>query len=469
MQSSLVDMYCKCGATDYARKVFDEITEKNKVVWTAMVSGYSSNGRLEEALDLFSEMPMKNLFAWTALISGFFLSGEWFSGVKVFNEMRKEGIKIDDCFILSNVISGGSHLASLELGKQLHGLVFKLGFLRSMIIGNALVDIYSKCSGISYARKVFDEIGTKDVVSWTTMLVGEAQHGRADEAILLFNKMTNMGIKPNEVTFTGLIYACSHAGLVQKGRELFDSMIRDYHIKPKLQHYTCLLDLLSRSGHLSEAEDIISSMPCSPDEVTWAVLLSACNKHKDIDMGIRLSHHLLHIKPKDPSTYVLMSNAFAVAGKWDYVAKVRILMDELGTLKKEPGYTWVEVGKESFIFYAGDAPKNMKEIKDLLGELEREMRERGYIPDTSFVMHDLEEVEKVHQLSMHSERLAVAQGLLRSIPGSVIRLVKNLRICGDCHTFFKFVSDIKNRKIVVRDASRFHHFEQGSCSCGDFW
>jgi pentatricopeptide repeat protein len=463
-------MYCKCGAIDYARKVFSEITDKNKVVWTAMVSGYASNGRLEEALELFSQMPMKILFAWTALISGFFQSGEWLSGVKVFNEMRKEGIRIDDSFVISSVIAGVSHLASLVLGKQLQGLVFKLGFLNSTIIGNSLVDMYSKCSDISSARKLFDQIPIKDVVSWTTMLVGEAQHGCAEEALSIFDKMSHMGNLPNEVTFIGLIYACSHAGLVQKGRDLFDSMIRDYHIKPRLQHYTCLVDLLSRSGHLSEAEDILSSMPCSPDEATWAVLLSACNKHKDVNMGIRLSHNLLELKPKDPSTYVLMSNAFAVAGKWDYVAKVRILMDELGTLKKMPGYTWVEVGKKSCIFYCGEAPHNIKqEIEDLLAELENEVRQRGYVPDMSSVMHDLEEVEKVHQLFKHSERLAVSYGLLRSVPGSTIRLIKNLRICGDCHVFLKYVSDFKKRKIVVRDASRFHHFEQGNCSCGDFW
>ncbi|KAJ3678304.1 hypothetical protein LUZ60_002107 [Juncus effusus] len=472
IQSSLVDMYCKCGLVDDARNVFDKMSVKNKVVWTAMVSGYASNQRAEEALELFTQMPVKNLFAWTALISGLFHSCEWVSGIRAFKEMQKEGVKLDDSFILSSVIGGASRLAGLELGKQIHSLVSKVGFQQNMIVGNSLVDMYSKCSDISSARKMFDEIPTRDVISWTTMIVNEAQHGRANQAFKLFDEMSLNRIKPNEVTFVGLIYACSHAGLVQKGRELFDSMIRDYGIKPKLQHYTCLLDLLTRSGHLSEALDIITTMPCLPDEPTWCVLLSACNKYKDLEIGIRVSHQLLELNPKDPSTYVLMSNIYALAGKWDYVTKVRNLMDELGIRKKEGGYSCIEVGKENHVFYAGEAPAGMREkveIVNFLRKLEGEMRERGYVPDTSFVMHDLEEGEKENQLFLHSERLAVAYGLVRSVRGSVIRVLKNLRVCGDCHVFLKMVSEITRREIVVRDASRFHHFKDGKCSCGDFW
>ncbi|GJN14436.1 hypothetical protein PR202_gb01263 [Eleusine coracana subsp. coracana] len=318
VKSSLIDMYCKCGMPEDARKVFDSIGMKNSVVWTAMVSGYASNGRTDEALELFQSMPGRSLFTWTALISGF---------VK---------------------------------GRQLHGFAMRLGFPSSMIIGNALVDMYSKCSDIHSAREVFEGIAVRDVISWTTIVVGEAQHGRAEEVFSLYDRMVRAGVKPNEVTFVGLIYACSHAGLVQKGRQLFNSMKQEYGINPRLQHYTCYLDLLSRSGYLSEAEELITTMPYEPDEATWGALLSACKKHNDSQMCLRVAGNLLELRPKDPSTYILLSNVYAVNGKWDSVSKVRKLMAEM-EIRKEPGYSWTEAGKEFRLFHAGEVPLDLRE------------------------------------------------------------------------------------------------------------
>lgn len=469
VKSSLIDMYCKCGVPDDARKVFDSIVAKNSVMWTALISGYVLNGRSDEALELFRSMPGRTLFAWTALISGFVRSGESVSAVKLFVDMRRDGVSIDDAFVLSSAIGGAADLAAHVLGRQLHSLTMRLGFSSSMIVGNAVVDMYSKCSDIHSAREVFEEITGRDIISWTTMLVGEAQHGRAEEAFSLYDRMVLAGVKPNEVTFVGLIYACSHAGLVQKGRQLFDSMKGEYGINPRLQHYTCYLDLLSRSGHLAEAEELITTMPYVPDEATWASLLSACKKYNNAEMSIRVADNLLELRPKYPSTYVLLSNVYAVNGKWDSVDTVRKLMADM-EIRKEPGYSWIEVGREFRLFHAGEVPIDLREeILGFLEELVSEMRQRGYVPDTSSVMHDLEEHEKEHHLCLHSERLAVAFGILRSPLGSVIRVVKNLRVCNDCHTVMKFISEIFQRKIIVRDASRFHHFEGGKCSCSEFW
>jgi pentatricopeptide repeat protein len=469
VKSSLIDMYCKCGVPQDARKVFDSIGVKNSVVWTALISGYASNGCTGEALDLFQSMPAHGLFTWTALISGFVKAGNYTGAMGLFVEMRRDDIRIHDAFVLATVIGGAADLAALVLGRQLHGFVMRLGFLSSMIVGNALVDMYSKCSDIHSAREVFEGITVRDVISWTTILVGEAQHGRAEEVFALYNRMLLAGMKPNEVTFVGLIYACSHAGLVQKGRQLFDSMKREYGMKPGVQHYTCYLDLLSRSGYLSEAEKLITTMPYEPDEATWGALLSACKKHNDTQMCLRVADNLLELRPKDPSTYILLSNVYAVNCKWDSVAKVRKIMAEM-EIRKVPGYSWVEAGRESRIFHAGEVPLDVgEEITCFLEELVSEMRKRGYVPDTSSVMHDLEEHEKEQHLFVHSERLAVAFGILKSPPGSVIRVVKNLRVCGDCHTVMKFISAIAQRKIIVRDASRFHHFEDGNCSCSEFW
>lgn len=469
VKSSLVDMYAKCGLPDIGRVLFDSISSKNSISWTAMISGYAQSGRKLDAIQLFQKMPVKNLLSWTALISGLVQSGNWVDSFYLFMEMRSKGIDIVDPFILSSIIGASANLAVLGLGKQIHCLVILLGYESSLFVSNALVDMYAKCSDVLAAKKIFGRMVQRDIVSWTSIIVGTAQHGLAEEALSLYNRMLSTGLKPNEVTFVGLIYACSHVGLVSKGRYFFNSMIKDYGINPSLQHYTCLLDLLSRSGHLEEAENLIKAMPFKPDEATWAALLSACNHHRNTLIGIRVADHLLSLKPEDPSTYILLSNIYASAAMWESVSKVRRLMAAM-EVKKEPGYSCIVLGKESQVFLAGETSHPAKEeIFGLLKELDAEMKRRGYIPDTSSVLHDLEQQEKERQLFWHSERLAVAYGLLKGIPGMVLHIVKNLRVCGDCHTVLKFISIIVKREIVVRDANRYHHFKDGKCSCNNFW
>ncbi|KAL5781359.1 hypothetical protein ACOSP7_006388 [Xanthoceras sorbifolium] len=469
VKSSLVYMYAKCGLPDNARAVFNSIKLKNTVSWTAMLSGYARSGRKNEAMEMFKSAPVRNLFVWTALISGLVQSGNGIDAFYMFISMRREGVDIVDPMVLSSIVGACANLAVLELGKQIHGFLIVLGYESCLFISNALVDMYAKCSDIIAAKDIFGRMKTKDVVSWTSIIVGAAQHGQAEEALMLYDDMVTAGVKPNEVTFIGLIYACSHVGLVCKGRKLFKTMTADYGIRPSLQHYTCLLDLLGRSGHLDEAENLIKEMPYKPDEPTWAALLSACKHHGNTQMAIRFADHLVSLKIEDPSTYILLSNAYAKAAMWEQVSEVRKLMVEM-EVKKEPGYSCIDIGKESQLFYAGETSHPLKnEMLGLLKELDEEMRRRGYVPNTSYVLHDMEQQEKEKQLFWHSERLAVAYGLLKSVPGTVIRIVKNLRVCGDCHTVLKLVSSIVKREIIVRDANRYHHFKDGKCSCNDFW
>ncbi|XP_059301366.1 pentatricopeptide repeat-containing protein At4g14050, mitochondrial [Lycium ferocissimum] len=469
VKSSLVDMYAKCGLPDNAKLIFDEILVKNLICSSAMISGYARCGRKNEAIELLRKLPVKNLQCWTALISGFVQNGNFLDAIDVFLEVRKEGVDMWDPFILSSIVGACANLAALQLGKQIHRVVLGLGYESSLFVSNALVDMYAKCSDIDEAKKIFDSMLRRDVVSWTSIIVGMAQHGRAIEALSFYDDMILAGIKPNEVTFVGLIYACSHVGLVTKGKSLFKSMIEDFKLNPSLQHYTCLLDLFSRSGHLEDAENLLNTMPFQPDEAVWAALLSACKKHGNTKMGVRVANRLLILGPKDPSSCILLSNTYAGAGLWENVSKLRKLMENL-EVGKEPGYSCIDSGKELTTFYAGEAFYPMKdEIFGLLNEFDCEMRKRGYVPDTTFVLHDMEQQEKERQLFWHSERLAVAYGILMTVPGSVIRVVKNLRTCGDCHTVLKFISSITGREIVVRDANRFHHFDDGRCSCNDFW
>ncbi|KAJ8771271.1 hypothetical protein K2173_026448 [Erythroxylum novogranatense] len=468
-KSALVDMYAKCGLPNSARAIFDSMVVKNVASWTAMLYGYARSGLKVEALELFSSVPAKGLYSWTALISGLVQSGNGIDGCYLFLQMRREGVHIVDPFVLSSVVGACANLAILEFGKQVHSLVVTLGYTSCLFISNALVDMYAKCSDVLAAEIVFSGMLVRDVVSWTSIIVGAAQHGRAKEALHLYDQMVAAGVKPNAVTFVGLIYACSHAGLVSKGREIFNCMIKEYGISPSLQHYTCLLDLLSRSGHLEEAENIINTMPGKPDEPMWAALLSACKHHGKNQMALRVADHLLELNPRDPSTYILLSNVYANAKRWEHVSLVRKMMADK-EVKKEPGYSFIDLLKESQVFHAGETFHPMKdEIFSLLKELDGEMRRRGYVPDTNFILHDMEEQEKERLLFSHSERLALAYGLLKSVPGTVIRIVKNLRVCGDCHTVFKLVSSIVQREIIVRDATRFHHFKEGICSCNDFW
>jgi len=319
VNSSLIDMYVKCGLPDHARAVFNSISLKNSVPWTAMISGYARSERK--------------------------LSGSGVDAFHLFIEMRREGVDIVDPLVLSSTIGASANLAALELGRQIHGLVISLGYESCIFISNALVDMYAKCSDILAANEIFGSMQRRDVVSWTSIIVGVAQHGQAEEALALYDEMISAGVKPNEVTFVGLICACSHVGLVSKGRQLFKSMIEDYGISPSLQHYTCFLDLLSRSGHLDEAENLINAMPFKPDEPTWAALLGACTHHNNIEMGIRVADHLLSLKPEDPSTYILLSNIYAGAALWEKVSKVRKLMAVM-EIKKQPGHSCIGFGKE---------------------------------------------------------------------------------------------------------------------------
>ncbi|KAL9167418.1 hypothetical protein ABFS82_05G096500 [Erythranthe guttata] len=431
VKSSLVDFYAKCGLLDQASKVFHSIVSKNVVSWTSLVYEYARIGRKNKALKHLHDMPLKNVHSWTTPISCFVQGGHYTNSFKLFNELRSEGVDIEEPFVHSSLIVGSSSLAMLELGKQVHKLVIVLGYESSSYISNALTDMYDKCSDVLSADNIFGSLRRRDVVSWTSIIVSLAQHGRAIDALSLYDDMTKDGSRPNEVTFTGLIYACSHVGLVDKGRQIFESMITDYELSPSLQHYTCLVDLYSRAGHIEEAENVLNTMSFKPDEAAWAALLSACSTQVGKnETGVRNANHLLQLGLEDPSTCVLMSKIY----------------------KRE---TMQHPMKD--------------EILNVFNVLDSDMRKRGYKPDTSLVLHDMGEEEKERQLFWHSERLAVAYGLLISAHGAPIRIIKNMRVCGDCQTVLKLVCIIVGREIVVRDANRFHRFKDGVCSCGDFW
>eukprot|EP01018_Ginkgo_biloba_P008782 Gb_27833 [translate_table: standard] len=435
--SSLVDMYVKCGNLERAHHVFDELPERNVVSWTALIAGYAHDGQFLEAL-------------------------------KLFQQMQLTGISPDlDTF--TSVLPACGNLAAFQQGKGIHQGIIKSGFQFDVFVESALVDMYAKCGSIEDARKVFDNMHKQDVVSWTSMIVAYAMHGHCKEALKLFQHMQQSRLKPNHVTFVGILSACCHAGLVDDGWQYFYCMSRDYHITPAVEHYCCMVDLLGRAGRLDEAYDLIKKMPMKPDAAVWGSMLGACRIHTNLELAENVAEHLLESDPKNAAHYVLLSNIYAAAGRWDDIEKVRKLMKGR-RVKKMPGYSWIEVNSKVHAFLVGDGSHpQTKEIYAKLERLSGQMKEAGYVPDRNFVLHDVEEEQKEHVLCHHSEKLAIAFGLINTSPETPIRIVKNLRVCGDCHSATKFIAKIVARDIVVRDAKRFHHFKDGWCSCGDYW
>lgn len=339
----------------------------------------------------------------------------------------------------------------------------------SVFVGTSIVDIYCKCERVEMARKAFDCMKVKNVKSWTAMVAGYGMHGRAKEAMEIFYKMIRSGVKPNYITFVSVLAACSHAGMLKEGWHWFNRMKCEFNVEPGIEHYSCMVDLLGRAGCLNEAYGLIQEMNVKPDFIIWGSLLGACRIHKNVELGEISARKLFELDPSNCGYYVLLSNIYADAGRWADVERMRILMKSRGLLKT-PGFSIVELKGRIHVFLVGDKehPQHEK-IYEYLDKLNVKLQELGYMPNVTSVLHDVDEEEKGMVLRVHSEKLAVAFGIMNSVPGSIIQIIKNLRICGDCHSAIKLISKAVNREIVVRDSKRFHHFKDGLCSCGDYW
>ncbi|KAJ7529910.1 hypothetical protein O6H91_15G070900 [Diphasiastrum complanatum] len=435
--SALVDMYAKCGCIEDACEVFNKMKERDVVSWNAMIAGYTQQGLGKEALALYKQM-------------------------------KQEDVQPNNVTYVV-LLNACACIAALEQGKQLHSSIIQSGFELDVIVGTALVDMYAKCGSIEHAYQVFDSMNERNVVSWTAMIAGYAQQGHGKEALTLLKQMQREGMKPNEVTYVSVLSACSHSGLVDEGRHLFGIMCKDHDVTPTLDHYSCMVDLMGRAGCLVEAEDFIKIMPIQPNAVVWMTLLGAARNHGHVEIGRRAFNCVVKLEPENAAAYVLLSNIYAAAGQKDEVAKIRKKMNDAG-VKKVRGCSWIEVSNQVHAFIEGDAihPQS-KEIHAELDRLANLMKEAGCTADLSWVLHDVEDEEKENALCEHSEKLAIAFGLISTPPGTPIRIKKNLQLCGDCHNATKIISKIAKREIIARDANRFHHFKDGFCSCGDYW
>ncbi|XP_020105353.1 putative pentatricopeptide repeat-containing protein At5g09950 [Ananas comosus] len=440
VENALITCYAKSGDMDSCEELFVKMSDRrDNVSWNSMVAGYIHNGLLQKAMDFV-----------------------WF--------MMNSGQKMD-CFTFATVLSACASVAALERGMEIHAFGIKSSLESDVVVDSALVDMYSKCGRIDYASRVFSFMNIRNEFSWNSMISGYARHGLGEKALEIFREMQNSDLKPDHVTFVGVLSACSHAGLVETGLDYFELM-KHNKLVPKIEHYSCVVDLLGRAGKLDKMEDFIKRMPIKPNNFIWRTVLVTCRRSKggmNTKLGKQASDMLLQLEPLNAVNYVLISNLHASTGKWDDVAKARRAMKG-AAIRKEAGCSWVTLSDGIHVFVAGDrSHPDTEEIYAKLQFLNQKMRDAGYVPQVEFALYDLEVENKEELLSYHSEKLAVAFVLTRSSSKVPIRIMKNLRVCGDCHMAFRYISDIVGRQIILRDSNRFHHFESGKCSCGDYW
>ncbi|EXB42930.1 hypothetical protein L484_013952 [Morus notabilis] len=436
VSTALTTVYCRLNETESARQVFDESPERSLASWNSMISGYAQNGLTEAAISLFREM------------------------IPVFSP---------NPITITSILSACAQLGTLSLGKWVHGLIKSKNLECNIFVKTALVDMYAKCGSITEARELFDLMTNKSVVTWNAMISGYGLHGHGHQAFKLYKEMLHSGVAPNGVTFLSILYACSHSGLVREGDEIFKSMVCDHGFEPLPEHYASMVDILGRAGQLEQALEFIRRMPIEPGVVVWGSLLGACMTHKDTRIARLASEKIFELDPGNTGYYVLLSNIYSVDRNFPKAAMVRQLVKNR-KLEKTPGCTLIEIGETTHVFTASDrSHPRATEIYTMLDKLTGKMKEAGFQTETVTALHDVEEEEKELMVKVHSEKLAIAFGLIATEPGTEIRIVKNLRVCLDCHNATKFISKVTERVIVVRDANRFHHFKDGVCSCGDYW
>ncbi|KAL6143485.1 hypothetical protein ACLB2K_054180 [Fragaria x ananassa] len=495
MRNRVLLMHVKCGMMIDARQLFGEMPERNSVSWNTIIGGLVDCGEFVEAFGLFldmweeicdgesrvfatmiraaadahcvfDEMPKKTTVGWNTIIAGYALHGYSDEALSMYYDMRDSGVPMDH-FTFSMIIRICARLASLEHAKQAHAGLVRHGFGLDIVANTSLVDFYSKWGRIEDARHVFDQIPNKNVISWNALIAGYGNHGRGDEAVEMFEKMLEERMVPNHVTFLAVLSACSRSGLSERGWEIFESMSRDYKVKPRAMHYACMIELLGQEGNLDEAFALIRAAPFKPTANMWAALLTACRINENLELGKIAAKELYGMEPQKLSNYVVLLNIYNSCGKLKEATAVVQTLRRKG-LRMLPACSWIEIKKQVHIFHSGDERHaQTREIYETVDDLMVKIRRRGYIRDEKHLLPDVDEHERIS--AYHSEKLAIAYGLISTSDGTPLQIVQGHRICPDCHSAIKLIAKVTEREIVVRDASRFHHFKNGSCSCGNYW
>lgn len=336
--SALVDMYSKCGNPDSACQLFHELKAYDTILLNSMITIYSSCGRIEDAKQIFEKMPVRSLVSWNSMIVGLSQNGCPIEALHLFCRMNNMDLKIDK-FSLASVISACASISLLELGEQVFARATLIGLQSDQIISSSLVDFYCKCGLVECGRKIFDTMIKSDEVSWNSMLMGYATNGHGFEALILFKEMRNAGVRPTDITFTAVLSACDHCGLVEEGWKWFEAMKWHYHVDPGIEHYSCMIDLFSRAGSLEKAVNLIQHMPFEADASMWSSVLRGCAAHGDKALGKKVAEKIIELDPENSGAYIQLSTMFATSGEWERSALVRKLMRKK-QVKKNPGCSW---------------------------------------------------------------------------------------------------------------------------------
>ncbi|KAJ7294531.1 hypothetical protein O6H91_Y251900 [Diphasiastrum complanatum] len=437
--TALVDMYGRCGTVADARQMFEKISHRDSSAWNTMVKLYIQNNLDKDALLLFKQMQLEGGRPNRTNLLGIF---NVCAKLKVLSDAKMISTRLDDYEVDLDVEAG-----------------------------NVMVNMFVKCGSLQEAKEVFDKMLNRDAVTWSTLISAYAQEGSGKFALQLFAQMQQQGIKPNNASLANVLNAISNVGPLEEACDYFNSKIVDKGIQQSVQQYGSMVNLLGQKGRLDEAEDFIAKTPYKDDKAMWMALLGACRVHGDVDRGKRAAEKLLQLDPQTSAPYVMLSNIYASSGRWEAKARVRRVMAEKG-IKKQPGISAIEVHGKMHEFMVRD--RSHPRSKEIYAELERltaAIKKAGYVPDTSQVLHNVaSEKEKEWLLNTHSERLAICYGLITTPPGTPLRIIKNLRVCPDCHVATKFICKVTGRDIIVRDGKRFHHVSKdGTCSCNDYW
>lgn len=431
--TAIIDMYSEIGEMDDAKKQFKAMeTSASKVSRNALTKGLVQNEKAKEALDAFSEMVRKDAAC--------------------------------DEFTFSIILKACASLPSITSCQQIHARIVKANFDTNTHVGSSLIEAYTKCGSVEEAERVFSRISAPDVVSWNSVIKAYSQNGNPRRAISLFRRMIDRGFRPTGSTFLAVLSACSHSGKIQEGQEIFQSMVSEFSISPEEAHYSCMVDLLGRSGQPEKALDYINNLPIEPTASIWKPLLAACRCHKNLRMAELVAKHILALDPDDATVYVTLSNMYAEAGQLVNAENQRKLM-KLKEVTKEPGCSWTEVNNKIHKFFARD--RTHPESAKIYSKLKQVMMQ---IKGTAYGTTNANSQQlKADPSLYHSEKLAVCFALISLPARKPVRIFKNLRVCSDCHMFMKSVSLVTDRVIVLSDNYRFHHFNEGCCSCGDYW
>ncbi|CAN1315295.1 Pentatricopeptide repeat-containing protein At5g40410, mitochondrial [Linum perenne] len=428
-------------------------------VANALINMYGKSGYLDAATRLFEAIPVPNLVSWNSIIAVHVQIGAANEAIIYFIHLRRAGIEPDQATLLT-MVQACESLGSRKLAEAIHGFVFHTGLNSNVTIATGLLSLYSKLGSLTDSQQVFREIRNPDAIAWTAMLASYGIHGSGNEAVKHFELMISEGVAPDHVTFTHLLSSCSHAGLLQEGKSYLELMSSCYGVEPRIDHYSCMVDLLGRAGLVYDAYKLIRTMPMKPNSGVWGALMGACRKHGNIDIGKEVFENLYALDPSDSRNYISLSNMYAAAGLRYEASKARSLMKGRSVVQN-PGSSSIEHGNKINIFVSGDQSHPLREeIYKKLDELVLKIRGSGISARTELVLQDIDEEEvKEEMINKHSEKLAIAFGLLVNGPNEMpLVITKNLRICGDCHDFAKVVSRIEGRKIIRESKTGQQHY-----------